>query len=130
MLLILDLASQLNKNLHFNHFQSVLGYEYMQGQGWNKATSLEPSAEKDSVSQPEAPAQVTIQSFPFKLTLIGCRSPGKEEIREGTGYVTTEGEVAKFLPLLFCYSKSPIAWGVGAQKGISHFCGPHYEKCM
>ena len=31
MLLILDLASQLNKNLHFNHFQSVLGYEYMQG---------------------------------------------------------------------------------------------------
>ena len=91
MLLILDLASQLNKNLHFNHFQSVLGYEYMQGQGWNKATSLEPSAEKDSLSaQPEAPAQVTIQSIPFKLTLTGYTSPGKGEIRKGTGYVTTE----------------------------------------
>lgn len=60
MLLILDLASQLNKNLHFNHFQSVLGYEYMQGQGWKKATSLEPSAEDSLSAQAEAPAQVTI----------------------------------------------------------------------
>lgn len=82
MLLILDLASQLNKNLHFNHFPSVLGYEYMQGQGWNKATSLEPSAEKDSLSaQPEAPAQVTIQSIPFKLTLKAAhpQAKGKSE---------------------------------------------------
>lgn len=31
MLPILDLASQLNKNSHFNRFQSVLGYEYVQG---------------------------------------------------------------------------------------------------
>lgn len=45
---ILNLASQLNKNLHFNHFQSDLGYEYVQGQGWNEATGLEPSAEKGS----------------------------------------------------------------------------------
>lgn len=55
MLPILNLASQLNKNLHFNHFQSVLGYEYVQGQDWIKATRLETCAEKRSVCKLEAP---------------------------------------------------------------------------
>lgn len=37
MLPVLNLASQLNRNLHFNHFLSVWGSEYVQGQGWGSS---------------------------------------------------------------------------------------------
>lgn len=59
--LILDLASQLHKNLHFNHFQSQFWVmSICRVKGWKKATSLEPSAEDSLSAQAEAPAQVTI----------------------------------------------------------------------
>lgn len=132
MLPILDLASQLNKNSHFNHFQSVLGYEYVQGWGWKEATGLEPSAEKGSVCT----AWGTCTSYHFReftlnrhVQAADPQSKGKPE--KAVAMWLWKENLTNFSLFFFITTQNVLLFGgVGAQPAISHVSRLHYENGM